>query len=98
MIVSDFWLAGLLLLTGLGALAYAAQRYRAGRGPAWGWLLLGAAAACSGLGGVIPLPEPADHVVTAWTTDIFLWLAVTAAVLFLGKLVYLVLSGHWWAP
>src|SRR4051794_11151398 len=79
------WLPGLLFAAGLAAVAVWFRRRSAGT-PAWSWLLVGSACALAGLGG-LTLPSA-----------VAFWLAVAATGLLFAKLVFLVVTGHWYAP
>src|SRR3954453_21549059 len=79
------WLPGLLFAAGLAAGAVWLRR-RSDGAPAWGWLVLGGTGMLAGLGG-LTLPS-----------GVAFWLAVAAGVLLFAKLVFLVITGHWYAP
>src|SRR5437764_15267561 len=97
-LLSDYWFAALLLLTGAGLLGWAYARWKAGGKPGWGQLLVGGALACFGLGGVIPHGEFGAGREAFTLADVGFWIAVVAVVLFAVKLVVLCSTGNWWAP
>src|SRR5690349_3523963 len=79
------WLPGLLLLAGLAALALGLRRRSEGGRP-WGWLAAGGALTSLGLGGL------------AVGSEVGFWVATAAALLLFGLVIWLVLSGQWYAP
>jgi uncharacterized membrane protein len=79
------WLPGLVFVAGLVALAVWLRR-RSDDVPPWKWLILGTGASAIGLGGMT-LPS-----------QVAFWIAVGAASLLFIEVLFLVVSGHWYAP
>jgi uncharacterized membrane protein len=97
-LLTDYWFATVVLLTGAGVLAWAYSRWKAGRGVAWGRLLVGGALLSFGLGGLIPPVEFGSGKEAFTLADVGFWIAVVLVVLFAVKLIVLFSTGQWWAP
>src|SRR5262249_48695536 len=95
-LLNDYWFAVLALLLGGGILARGLLLRNAGRGQAWGWLFVGGALVCFGLGGLTPHAEFGSGREQFTLGDVGFWIAVTALVLFAAKCVVLFSTGHWW--
>src|SRR5262249_29698065 len=95
-LLNDYWFAILALLLGGGMLARALMRRNAGRGLAWGWLLVGGALASFGLGGFTPPIAFGSGRERFTLADVCFWIAVAAVVLFAAKCIVLFSTGQWW--
>ncbi|HTK75489.1 MAG TPA: vWA domain-containing protein, partial [Gemmataceae bacterium] len=95
-LLNDYWFAVLALLLGGGLLARGHMLRNAGRGNAWGWLLVGGALVCFGLGGLTPHTEFGSGRDRFTLADVGFWIAVAAVVAFAAKCVVLFSTGQWW--